>query len=243
MCPERAFYDLQMRFAHRAARLADMPLATALLDCTNLYVRFGAGRAFDSAQPIWQAYVSGLDECAGLAGQCEWTWRYLQRCPTHRAAPLVAARFGCFSYAREPHGGVRLHFDARIDNAMSPLDIRQIHARRDELRRLITHLQQDGAIHGDPIVHGTSWLYNLPAYRHIFPAAYVASAQPVARLRALSLWGQFLDRHGRVREGAAATLLSRVEREHAFAGLVHCFPLPALAVQAPLSTFQAWLNA
>jgi hypothetical protein len=107
MCPDRAFYDLQVRFARTAARLAGMPLAAALLDCTNRYVRFGAGRTFDATQPIWEGYVSGLDESASIADQCEWTWRYLHRCPTHLAAPPVVARLGCFSYARELRGGVR----------------------------------------------------------------------------------------------------------------------------------------
>lgn len=246
MRPERAFYDLQVRFARAAARLADMPIRAALLECTNLYVRFGAGRSFDPTHPLWQVYLSHFDEDATFAGQCEWTWRYLQRCPTHRAAPPVVATFGCFSYAREPHGGVRLHFNAHTGTGMSALDIRQIDARRGELRQLFSHLRdhphEDGGASRDPLVHGTSWLYNVAAYRRIFPAAYVESARPVARLRALSLWGQFLDRHGRVREDAAALLLSRVERERSFADIVQCFPLQALAVHAPVTAFQAFLD-
>lgn len=246
MEPERAFYDLQVRFARTAARLAGLPLPAALLDCTNLYVRFGAGRAFDSAHPLWEAYLSGFDESASPADQCEWTWRHVQRCPTHEAAPQVVASFGCFSYAREPRGGVRLHFNARTDHGMSSLDIRQIDARRDELRQLVSHVREhlhahEGASH-DPLVLGTSWLYNVPAYRRIFPVAYVASAQPIARLRALSLWGQFLDRYGRVREDAAAILLARIEGERAFDRLLSCFPLQALAVHAPVSMFQAFLG-
>ncbi|WP_233885279.1 hypothetical protein [Paraburkholderia flagellata] len=247
MRPERAFYDLQVRFARTAARLADMPLAAALLDCTNLYVRFGAGRAFDRTHPLWAAYVRGLDERASVDEQCEWTWRYLQRCPTHQAAPAIVATVGCFSYAREPHGGVRLHFEnTQTDNGMSPLDSRQLAARHVELRALIRHLRghlrESGCASSDVLIHGTSWLYNVPAYRRLFPAAYVASAQPVARLRALSLWGQFLDRHGGVRNDAAALLLARVERVRAFADLLPCFPLQALAVHASLAEFQDFFD-
>ncbi|WP_321935634.1 hypothetical protein [Paraburkholderia sp. J8-2] len=246
MSPERAFYDLQVRFARTAARLAGMPLAAALLDCTNLYVRFGAGRAFDRTHPLWAAYVYGLDECASVSEQCEWTWRYLQRCPTHQAAPAVVATVGCFSYAREPHGGVRLHFNAQTDNGMSPLDSRQRAARYVELRALIGHLRshlgESGCAPGDVLIHGTSWLYNVPAYRRLFPAAYVASAQPVARLRAVSLWGQFLDRHGGVRNDAAAMLLERVDRVSTFANLLSCFPLQALAVHASFAAFQDYFD-
>jgi hypothetical protein len=239
--PERAFYDLQVRFAHTAARLADIPLVAALLDCTNLYVRFGAGRNFDRTHPLWAAYVDGLDEHASVAQQCEWTWRYLQHCPTHQSAPAVAVTVGCFSYAQEPHGGVRLHFNARTDNGMSPLDFRQLAARQGELRTLIdqlhAQLRASGHASSDVLVHGTSWLYNVPAYRRLFPSAYIASARPVARLRALSLWGQFLDRNGCVRNDAAAMLLARVERASDFADLLSCFPLQALAVQASVEVF------
>jgi hypothetical protein len=240
--PERAFYDLQVRFAHAAARLSDMPLASALLDCTNLYVRFGAGRDFDAANPLWQAYLDGLDEHASLADHCEWTWRYVQRCPVHQAAPQIEATFGCFSYAREPHGGVRLHFNANTDDNASPLDITHVDARRNELRQLVHHLLDQCGAPDDLLIQGTSWLYNVPAYRRIFPAIYVASAQPVARLRALSLWGQFLDRHGSVREHTAARFIERAESEPTFARLVRCFPLQALAVRAPLSAFSAFLG-
>ncbi|MEM5315304.1 hypothetical protein [Paraburkholderia sp. JHI869] len=246
MTPQRAFYDLQVRFARTAARLADVPLAAALLDCTNLYVRFGAGRAFDRTHPLWEGYVRGLDGHASVDEQCEWTWRYLQRCPTQQGAPAVVATFGCFSYAHEPHGGVRLHFNAQTDSGMSPLDLRQLAARRGELRALIRHLRgslrESGCAPGDRLVHGTSWLYNLPAYRRLFPADYVASAQPVARLRALSLWGQFLDRNGCVRNDAAAVLLARIERISAFADVLPCFPLQALAVQASVEVFAAFLD-
>jgi len=31
-----------------------------LLDYTNLYVRFGLGRDFDPAHPVWREYLSGL---------------------------------------------------------------------------------------------------------------------------------------------------------------------------------------
>jgi len=98
-------------------------------------------------------------------------------------------------------------------------------------------LRASGHASSDVLVHGTSWLYNVPAYRRLFPTAYIASARPVARLRALSLWGQFLDRNGCVRNDAAAMLLARIERASDFANLLSCFPLQALSVQASVEVF------
>ena len=37
----KAFFDLQLEFAHRITILSGLPLARALLDYTNLYIRFG----------------------------------------------------------------------------------------------------------------------------------------------------------------------------------------------------------
>ncbi|QGZ64429.1 hypothetical protein [Paraburkholderia acidisoli] len=244
MRPARAFFDLQVRFAHEAARLTGAPLVGALLEWTNLYVRFGAGRAFDPAHPLWAAYSSGIDESAPLAQQCEWTWRYLQRCPTHRASPYVIASFGCFAYARDAHGGVRLHFDPRVDRGMSPLDIRRRHARRAELQRLIEHVCEHDPAWSSLELHGTSWLYNVPAYRGLFPDVYVASAQPVPRWRALSLWGQFLDRHGALREMPAAGMLTRVAQlRNIEEGIAQCFPFQALAVSAPIQLLREHFSA
>ena len=46
-------------------------------------------------------------------------------------------------------------------------------------------------------VVGASWLYNLEAYRRLFPASYVATARVLPdRFRHMPLWGQFVNRHG-----------------------------------------------
>jgi hypothetical protein len=261
--PERAFFDLQLRFASEAAPRLGFALERALLDCTNLYVRFGAGRDFDAAQPLWRDYTHGVRACADFHALSEWTWRFYQRCPVQRAAPVVVAAFGCFAWARDPHGGARVHFDphaaashpphpSHAGHSLSPLDAREAPRRRDELRALVAHMHSQG-LNDDAMVHGTSWLYNVPAYRRLFPDAYVNSAQRVERLRALSLWGQFIDRYGRVRNHAAAALLdnlksrNRMEKGNEtpcdFSTLAEHFPLQALAVRAPLRVFDALNHA
>ena len=40
----KAFLDLQLQFAERVTALSGLPLARALLEYTNLYIRFGLGR-------------------------------------------------------------------------------------------------------------------------------------------------------------------------------------------------------
>ena len=202
-------------------------------------MRFGAGRVFDVEHPLWAAYVRGLPEHDDAA---DWTWCYLQQCPVHLAAPPVLASSGCFSLAQEEDGAMRLHFNPPVPTDDSPLGDAALPLRRAELHRLFEHLRE--RVPGtDPLVRGTSWLYNLRAYRRLFPAGYLATARPVPRLRALSLWGQFLDRRGRVRAATAEEFTQRLARHVDYATLGDCFALQALAVNARASVFLAHLHA
>jgi hypothetical protein len=68
-------------------------------------------------------------------------------------------------------------------------------------------------------------------------------AQRVVRLSGLPLaqvlldYTNLLDRHGAVRQGMAAPLLARLSRQTDMDHLARCFPLQALAVEAPVSDF------
>jgi hypothetical protein len=87
-------------------------------------------------------------------------------------------------------------------------------------------------------VVGASWLYNLDAYRRLFPVAYVASARVLeGRFRHMPLWGQFLDRRGETRGGVTREFLERLERYPGVDGLDHCFPFQVLMVTAPVEEF------
>jgi hypothetical protein len=93
-------------------------------------------------------------------------------------------------------------------------------------------------------VVGASWLYNVDAYRRLFPPAYLATARVLpGRFRHMPLWGQFVDRRGAIRERAARELRERVGRVSAVDGLDACFPLPVLTVEAPVGEFVRFYGA
>ncbi len=69
----KAFFDLQLEFARKAAALSGQPLTRVLLGYTNLYVRFGLGRDFDLAHPTWREYLAGLEDTNDSHG---WTHRF-----------------------------------------------------------------------------------------------------------------------------------------------------------------------
>jgi GNAT superfamily N-acetyltransferase len=235
----KAFFDLQLTFAERVTGLAGLPLPRVLLEYTNLYIRFGLGRDFDLAHPVWQAYLAGLAD-AGDART--WTYGfYLSRAGAPTGPPLVAT-VGCFAYALMTGERLRLHFRNAETDGCSPLGAERQGRRRAELAVLFEHARRTGSRHR--LVVGASWLYNLEAYRRLFPPSYVATARVIGRrFQHMPLWGQFLDRHGEVRESQTRLFLQRLAGVSSMSSLDACFPLPVLTVEAPVSAFEEFYGA
>lgn len=148
----------------------------------------------------------------------------------------MEATFGCFSYALPAGGYVRLHFRNAGSAAGSPLARAVAPRRRAELAALFAHLGP--RVSPETPVVGASWLYNLEAYRRLFPPGYVSNARPIPRaFRSMALWGQFVDRHGEVRRSMAESFLDAVAGASHLEDLGRCFPLQALNVTAPASEF------
>jgi hypothetical protein len=223
-------------FAERVATLSELLLPDALLQYTNLYIRFGLGREPDRTHADWQKYVAGLREARD--GR-EWTYRfYLERAEA-AAGPPVIATFGCFAYSRRRGDRLRLHFqNTEVEGASSLGSARRIQ-RVADLAALFGHVK---ATEREPLsVVGASWLYNLEAYRRLFPKSYLATARVLRdRFQRMPLWGQFLDRHGGIKQNRAHQFLERLERQSSLENLDRCFPLPVLTVEAPIREFYAF---
>ncbi len=156
--------------------------------------------------------------------------------PEANTAPPLVATVGCFSYARHSANVVRMHFRSAEADGGSPLAAANTERRRSELATLFAHLKR--TMGEDVAVLGISWLYNLDAYRRLFPAAYTASSQVVrGRFQSMPLWGQFLNHCGQVKPLMRTTFLRALAEQTTLAGLDDCFPLQVLTVQAPARQF------
>jgi hypothetical protein len=228
----KAFFDLQLQFAQRVAVLSGLSLARALLDYTNLYIRFGLGRGFDPAHPTWREYLAGLQDANDTR---DWTYRFYLRRPDAMAAPAIVATFGCFSYSRLNGDRIRLHFENADTDGNSSLRMDRLGQRLADLTALFEHVQQ--TLGQSVQVVGASWLYNLDAYRRLFPVPYLATAHVIKRFQHMPLWGQFLDRHGEIKENMTRPFLERLERQSNLDSLDQCFPFQVLSVQASVQEF------
>jgi hypothetical protein len=229
----KAFFDLQWQFADKVTAISGLPLPRVLFEYTNLYIRFGCGRDFQPTHPIWQAYLVGLHDTDDKRA---WTYRFYLTRDEALAGPPVVATFGCFSYARLPGDRIRLHFQHADTAGHSSLGMVCVEQRRADLTALFGHVQRTLPAHVQVV--GVSWLYNLEAYRRLFPASYVATARVTSpRFRSMPLWGQFLDRHGGLKEQMTRPFLARLEQQTGVERLHECFPFQVLTVEAPVQEF------
>jgi hypothetical protein len=229
----KAFFDLQWQFADKVTAISELPLTRVLFEYTNLYIRFGCGRDFQPAHPIWQAYLAGLQDTDDMR---EWTYCFYLTRDEAMAAPPVVATFGCFAYALLPGDRIRLHFHNTATEGHSSLGVACLGQRRADLAALFAHVQRTLPEHTHVV--GVSWLYNLEAYCRLFPISYIATARVLRnRFRSMPLWGQFLDRHGGLKEQMARPFLACLEQQTCVERLHECFPFQVLTVEAPVQEF------
>jgi hypothetical protein len=239
----RPYAEVLLRFAQAAAERTGRPLSDAALEVTNLHRRLGFGRIENGVPaPRWRAFAEGLDAGPTPAARLDWTVAAFAASISGAAPPAPGgqAEFGCFSYELlEDDEVVRIHFTNREDDPdQSPLVQAKVARRRAELEALFADVRARAP--AARRVRGGSWLYNLEAYRRLFPAAYVASIRtpPSVRLTGTSTWGQLLDFRGRVKPAARAALLANLPRLDPAAPWT-AFPLRALDAECEVEAFYA----
>jgi hypothetical protein len=122
----------------------------------------------------------------------------------------------------------------------SPLADGCMSERRVELQALVSDVQQR---HPEVRkVRGFSWLYNLKAYKRLFPPQYVQSlASPAGRvhLTGSSTWGQVLDHRHEVKPTVADQVLAGLTRSTVGTPW-QAFPLQPLEASCSFRLFADW---
>lgn len=239
----RGYFGVQLMLAERIAALSPSDLGEAALRCTNLHRRFGLGRPEHGAAPAWSDYAGRLEQSGSATERLDWTIEFFVGAP-EETAPAGHVHFGCF--ACEPpdaDGAVKIHFNNRdTEGGLGPLASAKAGARMAELDRLTAHVR--AAWPHARKIKGGSWLYNLEAYRRLFPPAYAASRRrpEAVRLTGSSSWGQFLDWRGAVKPDLAQAFAANLDRLDPAAPW-RAFPLPALTAEAPVDAFIEFYEA
>jgi hypothetical protein len=233
--PFADYFDLQLRLASVMSERTDIPFREAMGLYTNLARRLGI---FDLGGSEWSAYLDGLEAAGDRLGL---TLEAFDRADPTLVSPGQTV-FGCFACdPPDEDGRLQIHFQNReFGREPGPLSSARIDARMAELRAMFGFIQRDYPAARQ--VKGGSWLYNLEAYRRLFPPEYGASRQsrpePV-RLGGTSTWGQMVDYRGLVRPEAKARFLAELERLDVSRPW-SIFPLRAQVTLAPIQAFFAF---
>jgi hypothetical protein len=241
------YFEVQLRLANRMAELTGAPLGEAALDNTNLHRRLGLGvlRAGPPAEG-WRLYAQALDGVSGsLAAQLALTRAAFIEAPDEVLPHPGQTGFGCFAHDPMTEDGVvRIHFhNLDTDGDGGPLARSKIARRRAELRALVANIRRTHP--QASAIRGGSWLYNIEAYRRLFPLDYVASRAPHAPpigLRGTATWGQVIDSREVIRPNVRDAVVANLRTMRPEAPW-EVFPYRMLAVTAPIESFARFYGA
>ncbi len=236
----REFFGVQLHYAGVLSARSKMPLEEALTFNTNFHRLFAYGNLGKmKPDPEFLALIS---EIVSLAP--EKRLDHLIAAYAERAAdpwPPERFPFGNHFACEAPNdaGIVRIHFRNRFNmDAHGPLHESNIAQRRADLTAMFAFVAERWP--DAKAINGASWLYNMEAYRRLFPADYGASRTPIVGPRSmhgLSTWGQFLDFRGRAKPDIVETFKRGLDALDASQPWLS-FPYQVLATTAPLASFR-----
>ena len=229
------YFGLQLRLAALMAERTGLPLWEAMNLYTNLRRRFGL---FEDDAPTWLDFLDGIEAAQTEADRLVLTMACFRTAPEF-PRPAYQVAFGCFACDPPNDAGVlRIHFtNTEIGVEPGPLSAARMEHRLVELREMFAFIR--GEFPKARRVLGGSWLYNLEAYRRLFPPQYGDSRRPTdepVRLGGTSTWGQMVDHRGFVRPEIHAQFLSRLEAIDVDRPWL-AFPLRAMNATAPVEVF------
>ena len=232
----RAFFELQLTFAGKLSERFHLSLSDAYYRYTTLT------KSLDiTGMDDWRACMAALERAPDAL---EWIYQcYLDR-HQHELEPAPGDTefhgrplFGCFYYIIRDTSIIRPHLIKNDPPGMRPLSQARIVVRRAELQRMFAHIRR--AVPAARTVLGNSWMYNLEAYRRLYPPAYTATllASDENEFEYLALWGQCYDYDWQIKQPIAQELLRRVDALTDLSQLRLCFPYQILNPQCPIEEF------
>ncbi len=230
-------FQLQVVFAQKIAEITGKDLMDCLLEYTQFYKRFEIpGWKKDPENVVWKEFLRYVKTKEDIALSA---YEFHLKCPV---LEKTRKRYGCFSYDwREDTKDIHIHFENYDTSEESPLSKDRIGVRTQELTEMFQDIAQD---HPDAKnVCGYSWLYNISAYRSLFPAEYTHNMKEIQDyFQSLSLWGQFLDRNREVRKEMSKKFIECIKKQTTLDQVVSCFPFKIKAPEISIEYFYSFLK-
>lgn len=237
----RGFFDIQLRYADMLSSRAGQPLAEVITWHTNLHRLFAFGNLSKEAPA--PAFLELAENAASIRQPAERLNYLINAYATRPFDDWPSDRFRSGNHfsceAPGNDGAVRIHFRNRANpDPVGPLDASNFEKRRSELAAMFAFIT--GRWPQATVIEGASWLYNLEAYRRLFPAAYAHSRSPKTGPRpthGLSTWGQFINFRGALKDSIGQRFLASLPQLDP-AEPWRIFPYQVLVTRAPLEAFR-----
>jgi hypothetical protein len=231
---DRGLFNLQLAFAREVGRREFLPFVDAVESYAPLIRANGLIRGSAHMSFVEGANEVNLDDRA-----------YEEYLKDARTGPIPyheGTRFGCCSYDyNRDERAVSMHFMNVEHGTVGPLSLEKLPLRRREMGEVMRDIKRKRSDAKE--VRGHSWLYNLEAYRRIFPGSYTENLVPSespAIWRSMSSWGQFLDSELHLEAEKAELLMERLRKLPANEELSELLKPPLwlpLRAQGPISAF------
>jgi len=230
----REYVEFELEVARIIAEKTGLSLKEAGKQFTS-YVRasvlYDGGKSFE-----------GTSHSNELADRLYAQLKRLNRTDNGEYHPTGSDQYGCFNFEYVPEWKmVRIHFDNRERDDEGPLTEGKIAHRLTELHDLFAAIKRKHP-EVDTVVGG-SWLYNLEAYKRLFPESYLKTPEADLSPRSLTVgygvYGQFLDDHLEVKRDLTKWFITSLKSlEHVDAESVQSIlPYKLLRVEGPIADF------
>lgn len=210
-----------LAFAERVSEVSGKPIYETLLKYTNLYKVFAIDDwKFNDKNPIWCEF---MNEFNASNSRVDTIYNFYKQRPFLESGFTF---FGCFRYEYIPEkNAIHIHFYShRVAGELSKENIK---IRKSELHDMFVDIKKKYP--QATSVFGFSWLYNVEAYRRLFPAEYLIDPkESTTWFGSLSRWGQFFDGAENLRTEAVESFLECIKHKDSLDELVQCFPYQVL---------------
>jgi hypothetical protein len=231
---DKESFQFEFDFAKELSRRLNMPLATALHGYTS---------TFDALK-----YKDGLPDPLDPEIVEHSYEQYVKRLHAHRIRFTAEEREKHFSYRYDREKKtIQIHFGNFSSNPEGPLSTSQIETRKTELAMMFREIRKN---HPEAeYVEGLSWLYNIEAYRRLFPESYTVHPEQVKNAdekdnmywwTTPAVWGQFWNNDLKLKpelRDAFFEKLKQADIESDIHNLYDALPLPPLKTRGPIDDF------
>lgn len=234
MIYSKSYIELQYKFAKLLEQNFDLNIIEAVYEYTNIYLSLTLDFSFNKENKIWRDFVDSFKDSSDYIYS-----KYLEvQSNSERRDVKKSEPFGCFSYHYEEDSKtIRLHFANNDTSGFGPLSKERIQVRKEELTKMFDEIKEKHK--NAKYVKGKSWLYSLESYKRLFPEDFVKSLKEFdgKEWQFMTLWGQFLDSEGNIKEELANKFLDCAKTKKEIDEILNCFPFKIYVGQVEINKF------